>query len=293
MSRTFAPIQTVFDLFKDTLQAWQQDKAAQVAAALAYYTVFSLTPLSIVAIAIAGSIFGEDAARGEIIGQIEGLVGTSAAELIENAIENANRPDLKNIASWLSLGVLLLGASGVFFQLQEALDRVWNVAPKQGSIKLMLKKRLFSFFAVLCMGFFVVFMLVVSAVLATLTQWESSWLPHLSLVWRGIDFGVSFAIVTLLFALVYKYIPDARITWRDVWMGAILTALLFTIGKSLLAMYFGSTSVGSIYGAAGSLVALLAWIYYSAQILLFGAEFTQVYARRFGSDITPSKRFRS
>lgn len=280
----------IFRLLKQTFKEWQKDKASRLAAALAYYTVFSLAPLLIIAIAIAGAIFGEEAARGEIVGQIQGLVGKQGAEIIETAIENANKPDVSNVASIISIIFLLFGASGVFAQLQEALNTVWEVKPKpQQGILNFVRKRFLSFSAVLGIGFLLLVSLIVSALLSTLNNYMSGFLPGLDLLWQILNLAIAFGVITLLFALMYKFLPDVKIAWNDVWVGAIITTILFIIGKFLLGLYIGRGSFGSTYGAAGSLVIILAWVYYSAQILFFGAEFTQVYARKFGSRIVPDE----
>lgn len=280
----------LFRLLKETFQEWQADKASRLAAALAYYTVFSLAPLLIMAIAIAGAIFGEEAAKGEIVGQIQGLVGTEGATVIETAIKNANQPEISGIASLISVGVLLFGASGVFAQLQDALNTIWNVKakPNKGVINFV-RKRILSFSAVLGIGFLLLVSLVISAGLSALNKYMGNLIPGADFLWQILNLAVSFGIVTLLFALMYKFLPDAKIKWGDVWIGAMITALLFTIGKFALGLYLGRGSFGSTYGAAGSLVIILAWVYYSAQILFFGAEFTQVYAREYGSKIIPDK----
>lgn len=281
---------TVGALLKETFQEWQEDKTSRLAASLAYYTVFSLAPLLIIAIAIAGAIFGEEAARGEIVGQIQGLVGTEGAQAIQAAIENASQPDVSSVASLLSVIALLFGASGVFAQLQDALNTVWEVKEKPGrGVKGFIRKRVLSFSAVLGIGFLLLVSLVVSAVLSALNSYLSNLLPGIDFFWELLNFAISFGVITLLFALMYKYLPDVKIKWSDVWIGAAITALLFTIGKFLLGLYLGRGSFASTYGAAGSLVIILAWVYYSAQILFFGAEFTQVYARRFGSQIVPDE----
>ncbi len=279
-----------FKLIKEAFQEYQADKVSTLAASLAYYTVFSLAPLLIIAIAIAGAIFGEEAARGEIVGQIQGLVGNEGAKIIETAIENANRPDVSSVASIFSIIVLLFGASGVFAQLQEALNSVWEVTakPKQG-IMGFVRKRILSFSAVLGIGFLLLVSLIVSAGLSALNHYVSGLIPGLDIFWQLLNFIISFGIVTLLFALIYKFLPDVKIQWKDVWTGAIITSLLFGIGKFILGVYLGRGTFGSTYGAAGSLVILLAWVYYSAQILLFGAELTEVYSRRLGSQIVPDK----
>jgi membrane protein len=283
-------LRTIFKLLQETFQEWQEDKASQLAAALAYYTIFSITPLLIIAIAIAGSIFGRDAARGEIVGQIQGLVGKQGAEVIEVGLNNANQPEISNLASIISISLLLLGASGVFAQLQDALNSIWNVKPKQGTgLWDLIRKRLLSFGMVLAIGFLLLVSLIISAALSGLSNYRLNVLPGFDFFWEILNFVISFGFIALLFALMYKYLPDVKITWRDVSIGATITALLFTIGKYILGLYLGAGSFGSAYGAAGSLVIFLVWVYYSAQILLFGAEFTQVYARRYGSQIRPNR----
>ncbi|MDY6782051.1 MAG: YihY/virulence factor BrkB family protein [Cyanobacteriota bacterium] len=283
-------IKVLGELFKETFREWQEDKTARLAAALAYYTVFSLAPLLIIAIAIAGSIFGEEAARGEIVGQIQGLVGSEGAQVIEAAIENASRPDASSIASILSIIALLFGASGVFAQLQDALNTVWEVKEKPGrGVMGFVRKRILSFSAVIGIGFLLLVSLLVSAVLSGLSGYLNGILPGMNWIWQVVNLAISFSIITFLFALMYRYLPDVEIKWSDVWVGAAITALLFVVGKSVLGLYLGRGSFGSTYGAAGSLVIVLAWVYYSAQILFFGAEFTQVYARRFGDRIVPDE----
>lgn len=281
---------TLVKLLTETFHEWQKDEASRLAASLAYYTSLSLAPLLILAISIAGAVFGEEAARGEIVGQIKGLVGTQGAEAIQTAIENANQPDISNVASLISIVVLLFGASGVFLELQTALNKIWEIKekPKQG-LSNFVRKRLLSFSAVLGIGFLLLVSLVISAVLSGLNSYLSNLLPGIDFLWQLLNFVLSFGIITLLFALMYKYLPDVEIGWRDVTMGAVITSLLFTIGKFALGLYLGQGGVGSVYGAAGSLVIILVWVYYSAQILFFGAEFTQVYARRFGSKIIPNE----
>ncbi|OKH26176.1 ribonuclease BN [Hydrococcus rivularis NIES-593] len=283
-------LRSLFKLLQETFQEWQKDKASQLAAALAYYTVFSIAPLLIIAIAIAGSIFGREAARGEIFTQLQELLGSKGAQVIQSAIDNANQPDLKSFASLISVAILLLGASGVFAALQDSLNQIWNVKPKpeQGILPIV-RKRLLSFAMVLAIGFLLLLSLIVSAALAALSHFGPSFLLGFDFLWQILNFLISFGFVSFLFALIYKYLPDVKITWRDVSVGAIITALLFTIGKHLLGLYLGNSSFGSTYGAAGSLVVFLVWVYYSSQILLFGAEFTQVYARRYGSQIRPNR----
>ncbi|MDX2214592.1 MAG: YihY/virulence factor BrkB family protein [Oculatellaceae cyanobacterium bins.114] len=277
-------------LLTETIAEWNKDKASQMAAALAYYTVFSLAPLLIIAIAVAGFFFGEEAARGEIVGQIKGLVGTDGATVIQTALENSHRPGSNTdlIASLISIVVLIFGASGVFVQLQEALNEIWDVDPNaQKGVGNVVRKRAMSFAVVLSIGFLLLVSLVISAALSAINTFASELLPGFGFIWEWVNVLLSFAVTTLLFALIYKYLPDIEITWHDVWIGAILTSILFSIGRYLIGLYLGNSSFGSTYGAAGSLVILLAWIYYSVQILFFGAEFTQVYARRYGSQVKP------
>lgn len=276
-------------VLKETFQEWQLDKASQLAAALAYYTVFSLAPLLILVIAIAGTVFGTDAARAELTSQVRGLVGPSGADVITSALENASQPGQGQgaIASAISVVVLIFGASGVFAELQNSLNTIWNVEPKPNQgVGYFVQKRLLSFSMILVIGFLLLVSLVVSTALSGFGGYLDQWLAGLGWV---LNFTISIAVITALFAAIFKYLPDAHIAWKDVIVGGFITALLFTVGKYLLGLYLGNSSFSSTYGAAGSLVVLLAWVYYSAQILFFGAEFTQVYARRFGSQITPDK----
>jgi len=280
-------LKVFFELLKETLKEWQEDKASRLAAALAYYTAFSIAPLLIIVIAIAAVVFGEQAAQGQIVGQIQSLVGREGAEAIQTMIQNSRKPTTGTIATIISIGILLFGATNVFAQLQDALNTIWEVAPKPG-VKGLVKARFISFTMILGVGFLLLVSLVLSTVLAILGNYLGGLFPNLQLLWSVINFAVSFGIITLLFALIYKFLPDVKITWSDVGIGAAITALLFTIGKSVLGLYLANSSVGSTYGAAGSFVVLLLWVNYSAQILLFGAEFTQVYANKYGSQIVPA-----
>ena len=283
-------IKTILAVLKETFSEWNNDKASRLAAALAYYTVFSLAPLLIIVIAIAGAVFGEEAARGEIVGQIQGLVGTDGAKFIETAIESASKPKAGTIASLISIAVLLFGASGLFAQLQDALNTIWEVQPKpdQGVIAII-RARFLSFTMVLGVGFLLLVSLVLSAALAAVVNFLGNLIPGIGFLLQAANFLLGFGITTLLFGLIYKVLPDVKIVWGDVWIGAIITSLLFSIGRFLLGLYLGNSTFGSTYGAAGSVVILLVWVYYAAQILFFGAEFTQVYARRYGSRIVPAK----
>ena len=283
-------IKTILALLKETFAEWNNDKASRLAAALAYYTVFSLAPLLIIAIAIAGAVFGEEAARGEIVTQIQGLVGKEGAQFIETAIENASKPETGSIASIISVVVLLFGASGLFAQLQDALNTIWEVQPKPNlGLWAIIRARFLSFTMVLGVGFLLLVSLILSAALAGVVNFFGHLLPGAGFLLQLANFILSFVVTTVLFGLIYKVLPDAKIAWSDVWIGAIITSLLFSVGRFLLGLYLGNSSFGSTYGAAGSVVIILAWVNYAAQILFFGAEFTQVYARRFGSQIVPDK----
>lgn len=279
-----------FELLKDTVQEWQEDKAARLAAALAYYTVFSLAPLVIIVLGVIGFFFGQDIVGSYLIEQVQGMVGKEGADVIRSIIENASQPTTSLLATAIGIGTLLFGATGLFGQLQDALNTVWGVAPKPGrSIKGFIETRFLSLTMVLGIGFLLLVSLVLSTVLSTLNNFLSSLWTDSLIVFEVINFVLSFGVITLLFAMIYKILPDVKIHWRDVWMGAAVTAFLFSIGKFLLGYYLGNQSFGSTYGAAGSILIILLWVYYSAQILLFGAEFTQVYAKRFGSKIEPDK----
>ncbi|MEM1393922.1 MAG: YihY/virulence factor BrkB family protein [Cyanobacteria bacterium P01_H01_bin.150] len=283
-------LKQIWRLLKETFKEWNEDKASRLAAALSYYTVFSLAPLLIITIAIAGAVFGDDAARGEIVRQIQGLVGKDGAEVIQTALENAQRPDTRNLASIISIGVLLFGASNVFAQIQDALNTIWEVKPKPGrSLVQTLRKRFLSFAMVGGVGFLLLVSLIVNTGLSAMVNYFSGLVPGVDWIWQIANLAISFAIITFLFAIIYKFMPDVKIDWSDVWVGSAITSLLFVIGKSLLGLYLGNGSFGSAYGAAGSLVVVLAWINYAAQIIFFGAEFTQVYARKYGSQIVPDK----
>jgi membrane protein len=282
--------QTIWQLLKQTFDEWNEDKASRLAAALAYYTIFSLAPLLVIVIAIAGFVFGQEAARGEIVAQIQGLVGRSGAEVIETAIQNANQPTTGGIASVISIGALLFGAIGVFAQLQDALNTIWEVQPKPGRpVKGFIRRNFSAFSMVLGIGFLLLVSLVLSAVLAGVSTYFSNLLPGFGFIWQIVNFVVGFVVTTFLFAMIFKFLPNVEITWGDVWIGAVITSLLFSVGRFLLGTYLGNAGFGSTYGAAGSLIIILAWVYYAAQILFFGAEFTHVYARKYGSQIVPDK----
>ena len=277
---------------KDTFVQWSEDNPFQLAAALAYYTLFSMAPLLLIAIAVAGSVFGREASQNQIIGAIEDLVGVQSARAIQAVIESAGqRPDSGFFASAIGMIFLLLGAGGVVGQLQDSLNTIWRVVPKTGRGMIMgfLQDRLVSYSMVLGVGFLLLVSLVISAVLTAVSGIVGSFLPIDAATAHILDLVVSFAFITVLFAVIYKFVPDVRIAWRDVWIGAATTSLLFSVGKFLIGFYLGHSTVTSIYGAAGSLVTLLLWVYYSSLMFFFGAELTQVYAFRYGSKVTAAE----
>lgn len=282
----------MFALLKETVREWSEDGASRLAAALAYYTTFSLAPLLVLVIAIAGLIGGQEAAQSQTMAQVEDLLGPQGGEFVQSMIENASRPATGVTATIIGVVTLLFGALGVFGELQNSLNTIWEVKPKpaQGlldGIKRFLVDRLLSFTMVLGIGFLLLASLVISAVLSALGNYIGNALPMADLWLQLINFVISFVVVTALFAMIFKFLPEVNIAWKDVWLGAAVTSLLFSLGKFLIGFYLGRSTVGNTFGAAGSLAILLIWVYYSAQILFFGAEFTQVYANRYGSKIVP------
>lgn len=277
-------MQAIFDLLKETISEWQKDKASRLAAALAYYTIFSLAPLLIIVVAIAGFAAGRDAAMGLLDEQIQGLVGRESADFIQEMLKNTRQPEANLLASIIGVVTLLLGALGFFGQLKDALNTVWEVEPKPANgILNFLRSNFLSFTMVLGIGFLLLVSLVLSAILAAVSNFANGLLPGMEFLMQIVNFVISFGVTTLLFAMIYKILPDTDIAWRDVWVGAAITSLLFSVGRFLIGLYLGSSSIGSTYGAAGSMAVILVWVYYSAQLLLLGAEFTQVFARRYGS----------
>ena len=277
-------------LLKEAFKDWGEDKASRLGAALAYYTIFSIGPLLVVVIAIAGFVFGDEAASGQIVGTIGGVVGENGASMIQEMVKSANKPGAGTIASIIGFATLLLGAAGLFGQLKDALNTIWEVQPRPGlGIIGALKKNVLSFGMVVGTGFLLLASLVVNAALAALGDFLVDKLPGGPLVWQIVNYLISLGVVTLLFALIFKVLPDVNIPWGIVWVGAAVTAFLFVVGQVALGFYFGISDPGSAFGAAGSLVIILVWIYYSAQILFFGAEITQANARLRGAPVTPSK----
>ena len=258
-------------------------------AALAFYTLFAIAPLFVIVLALAGFWFGEEAARRELFSQVSGLVGTEGGEAIQALVSAARKPTTGAWATVIAVVTLFVGATGVFVQLQDALNSIWGVRRKPGrGLRNFIKDRLLSFALILGIGFLLLVSLILSAGLSALGNFVTGLLPAQATLWQWINFGVSFGVITLLFAVIFKVLPDVKIAWRDVWIGALLTALLFNLGKYLLGLYLGRSSVTSAYGAAGSLVIVLLRVYYSAQILFFGAKFTQIYSNRYGSHLEPA-----
>lgn len=273
-----------WELLKQTVSEWIEDKVPRLSAALAYYTIFAIAPLLLIAVSIAGLIFTN--ARSSVIAQLNSFLGKEAADAIEGIMNNASLSG-GGIAAIIGVVTLLIGATGVFGQLKDALNTIWEVAPKPGrGIMGIVKDRFLSLTMVLGIGFLLLVSLVISAALDSLKEYVFG--SELGILFQVLNFIVSIGVVTLLFAMIFKILPDVEISWNDVWLGAAATALLFTLGKFLISLYISNSSTASAYGAAGSLIIILLWVYYSAIILFFGAEFTQVYANRYGSHVVPS-----
>ena len=278
-------IKQLWPLARQAGLSWVDDYAASMGAALAYYTLFSIAPLLLIVISIAGLVFGEEAARGQIFEQLRDLMGEQGAAAVEGLLKNVSKPSQGLIGAVVGVVVLLVGAMSVFGELQNSLDRIWRAPARReiSGLGSLVRSRLLSFGMILAAGFLLIVTLVVSAAVVALGKWWSPWLRGWAVLAEGVNFVVSFALVTVTFALIYKIMPRVRVQWRDVWVGAAVTALLFAIGKFLIGLYIGTSSFASAFGAAGSLAVLLIWMYYSAQIFLLGAEFTWVYAHVYGS----------
>jgi membrane protein len=275
---------SISGFLREVYDQWSRDNAMSQGAALAYYTFFSMAPLLVLAIAIAGLAFGRAAAEGQIVQQIESVMGADGARTIQAMIARASTPAAGLTATAVSLATMLLGASGVFGQLQASLNHIWGVAEvASGGALGWLRKRVASFGMVMVIGFLLLVSLVLSAALTGARDFLGERFPVLTRVLPLVDFLIPFIVITVMFAMIYKLLPATKLRWSDVWLGAAFTALLFSVGKLGIAIYLGRAGVTSVYGAAGSLVLVLLWIYYSSQILLLGAEFTEVYSRRYGS----------
>jgi membrane protein len=271
----------VWALVKEAAAGWVRHKDARLGAALAYYSIFSIGPLILIAIAVAGLLFGQDAVRGEVSAQVRGLLGDTGAQAVQSMLANADRPREGMFATLFGLGTLLFAAIGVVVQLKDALNTVWGVESKKGGIGQFIGTYLVSLAGVLSLGFLLLVSLLVSTVLAAGSKYLAPYLPETML--QIVSSAISLGIITLLFAMMFKWLPDVEVAWRDVWAGALVTAVLFEIGKFLIGLYIGKQGLESTFGAAASLVVLLIWVYYSSQIVLLGAEFTRAHARRHGS----------
>jgi membrane protein len=280
-----------WSILKETYASWSAHNIAREGAALAYYTIFSLAPLLIIAVGISGLIIGQKAAQGELQHQLTQIVGPQTAGAVQSMVANTKRTGSGVVATIIGFIVLILGAIGVFSQLQESLDLIWNVQPKTGQgIRGMILTRVWGFLLLLGIGILILISVAISTALSSLNRFiQISALPGGAIWWQVVNNVVSCLILILLFAMIYKLLPDVRMSWKDVWVGALVTAVLFTIGKFLIGLYLGSAGATSGFGAAGSLVLILLWVYYSAQLCLFGACFTAVWAKRFGKAIEPSR----
>lgn len=276
---------TLLDICKKTVVAWVDDYAPSMGAAISYYTAFSIAPLLVIVIAIAGYVFGDDAVRGALQGQIAGLVGSDGAVAIQGLISSASEPTEGLVASGVSLVVLLIGATTVFAEIQSALDRIWHVPEKAKPSGLwgLLRARFLSFGLILGLAFLLMASLTVGAAVAAMGSYFSTLLPGWEVLLHGVNLGMSLLVETLVFAMIFKFMPSTKIAWSDVWVGAAVTAALFEIGKLLIGLYVGKAGISSTYAAAGSIAVILIWVYYAAQIFLLGAEFTKVYAGERGS----------
>jgi membrane protein len=272
-------------VLRKAANAWIDDHAQSMGAALSYYTVFSIAPLLLIAISVAGLVFGREAAQGAVVDQLQGLIGQNGAQAIQDLLKNVSRPSEGILATITGVVVLVIGATSVFGELQDDLDRIWQVPTRQkvAGWWAFLHARLLSIGMILAIGFLLLVSLAASAAFDAFASWSTSALAG----WEGlvhvVNFVLSFVLTTALFAMIYRFMPQATIEWRDVGIGALVTAFLFSVGKYLIGLYIGKSALASGFGAAGSLAVLLAWVYYSAQIFLFGAEFTWAYAHAFGS----------
>ena len=278
-------IKVWWHLVTKAVSSWADDYAPSMGAALAYYTMFSIAPLLLIVIAVAGFVFGPEAARGEILSQLQGLMGNDGAHAVEGLLKSMRQPERSTGAAITGIVVLLLGATSVFGELQDALDRIWRAPDrvKTSGLWNLLRTRLLSFGMILGIAFLLMVSLVLSAALAAASKWWGPIVGSPAVLLEVVNFVVSFALITVLFAMIYKVMPRVHVAWHDVWIGAGVTALLFTIGKLLIGLYIGNSGIASGFGAAASLVVMLVWVYYSAQIFLVGAEFTWVYAHELGS----------
>ncbi len=280
--------QELWTLVQRAAVAWLDDYAPSMGAALSYYTLFSLAPLLLIVMSVAGLVFGAEAVRGEIFGQLQGLMGHETASAVEGVLASVSKPAEGITATVIGIIIVLIGATAVFGELQDALDRIWRAPARDKTSGLMglwwlLRTRLLSFGMILGIAFLLMVSLVMGALMAALGKWWGGMFTGWAMVAETVNLLITFALTTTVFAMIYKMMPRARVQWQDVWLGALVTSLLFTIGKFLIGIYIGKSGIASGFGAAGSLIIILVWVYYSAQIFLIGAEFTWVYAHTFGS----------
>ena len=284
-----ARLKNFWGLLKQTFRQWREREPFNNSIIISYYTIFSLPGLLVIIITVAGYFYDEKKITTQITGQIEATVGGDTASDVEQIVAKASESKGSVIASVLGIATLLFGATGVFYQLQQILNKMWEVKPKpKQKILKLVRDRIFSFGLILVVGFLLLVSLVLSAALSAVGDWVSGHISEsLQVAFKILDFLVSLAVVTLLFASIYKFLPDAKISWKDVWIGALMTSVLFVIAKFALGIYFGKSDPGSTYGAAGSIILIMLWVSYAGLILLFGAEFTQVYANRYGKKVRP------
>ena len=278
-------IKKIWLLIKTTVIAWSDDYAPSMGAALAFYTLFSIAPLLLIVLSITGFVFGAEAARGEIAGQLQNLMGEQSALTVQALLQNVNKPSEGIVATIIGVLLLLIGATSVFGELQSALNRIWRAPerPPIRSIISFLRSRLLSFGMIFGIGFILMVSLIFNAALSAVSHWWSLQFKEWFIILYSVNLVFGFVMTTAMFALIYKYIPSVKIRWGEVWLGALITAALFTVGKFLIGLYMTKSAVASGFGAAGSVVALLVWVYYSAQIFLLGAEFTWAYSTIYGS----------
>jgi membrane protein len=280
----------IINFIKTCVEHWIAEEPFQLAAALAYYTLFSLSPLLIILTAIVGALAGEETAQNYIYNSISGLVGEQSAKAVMEMMQKAHREESGLSATIFGVALLLFGAGGVVGQLQSSLNKIWGVETKtQTGIWPIIRARFISYAMLLAIGFLLLVSLVVTTAVSALSDYLRNVLPAVGAVWPAVDIAISFVFVTMLFALIYKFLPDVEIAWRDVWIGAAFTALLFSIGKLLIGLYLTKSAVSSTYGAAGSLVTILLWVYYSSLVFFFGAEVTRVYATQYGRGLKPTE----
>jgi membrane protein len=274
-------------ILKTTFTAWNRHEAPRLGAALAFYTILSLSPLVILVVALAGLIFSRSAAQAHILSQVQGLIGPIGGKVVESMLANSQKPAAGILGTIVGLLSLLFGASGVFAELRSALNLIWEVKPEETSgIVGLLRERFFSFGMVLSIGFLLLVSLVLSTALAAVGKFFGGLLPIPSTALALFNFLISYVGVAVLFGLIFRFVPEAKVRWQNIWLGALVTAMFFTIGKTLIGLYLGKSSVGSTYGAAGSVIVVIVWVYYSAQIFFFGAEFTHAYAEHQMSAIS-------